>query len=67
MLSPLLRFIFNCLCVFVCRYVLTYTGVSRGQKKLSDFPEAAVTVGCKLPNIGARDQTQVLCKITKNC
>lgn len=47
-------FLIGCMCVCVCTW--------GGQKKVSDPPRAGVTGSFKLPDVGAKNQTQVSAK-----
>jgi hypothetical protein len=48
------------MCLFLWEYIHLSAGVLTGQ--VSHVPEAGVIGGCKPPNMGAKEQTQVLLK-----
>lgn len=53
----------KCICMHIC-VIVCHECVSthRGQKKVLNSPGSGVIDGWKLPDMGAGNQTQVLCK-----
>lgn len=61
------------LCLCVCIYKCVLCASAReccpygGQKGVPDPPGGHVTGVCELPNVGARNQTQVLSESSRKC
>jgi hypothetical protein len=64
-LKPNLLFIYAVVCVCVCRFVHVCVQVIMEARSGHQSPGTEVSGGsCESPNMGARTQIQVLCKIS---
>ena len=62
-LKDLFLFLSVCVCVCVCVYTCVCTWVQVPMEPRGiNLPAAGVTDSCELPDVGAENQTQVICK-----